>query len=189
MPLHEASSTQISRLFIALWPPADAAKSLRARCVEAMGSENSGCLAADRLHLTLHFIGQVDSNQRAALQDGICAPFAPFELRLSRWEAWSRGLFVSRPLVAPDALIRLHAELGHRLRELACRTDTRPFRPHLTLARCSVGPGATGAARTPQWPPPIAWLVQDFRLCESLSGPPARYLALKTCPGLATASS
>lgn len=98
-------------------------------------------VAPDRLHLTLHFLANVDEETTARLADSIAAPI---DLPAFRVAFGDVGTFSSRgrPNVmwlgvaegrAP--LIALQALVGQRLRAVGCEIEDRPFSPHLTLAR------------------------------------------------------
>ena len=164
-----ASAAGSARLFLALWPtPAVRAGLLAWRDVFEW-PEGASPVAADELHLTLHFIGAVP---RAALDELLpmfAVPMPAFELRFGRPELWHGGLAVLRPHAVPDALLQLHAALRGVLEGAALRTETRPFRPHVTLARRAHG------ARVGAPAPPVRWRVHGHALVESRPGPAGRY--------------
>lgn len=186
-----------SRLFVAIVPPAAIATALHARCAALLAPHPYRCVAPERLHLTLLFLGAVAADRLAAVTAAVCLPFTPFELQLGTCEPWSHDLVVVRPATVPPSLTKLRADLTDRLTalRLTLRTDPRPFTPHLTVARRRLLGRATGlpsflrgAAATH---PPATWTVSDYSLCESLPGPPAVYRAVRTCrspPGLTTSA-
>jgi len=110
----------------------------------------------DKLHLTLHFLGEVDSARLPALRAALAAPLMlrAFDLSLG-----APGVF---PLSGPARVVwldvaagagelsALHAELGARLREHRFELEQRSFAPHLTLARLKSPP-----------PTDLAWLIQS----------------------------
>jgi 2'-5' RNA ligase len=114
--------------------------------------------AADRMHLTLEFIGETDDDRRAAIMDVLQAPVAldPFDIE------WAGvGTFPDRgsPRVAwvgvgrgRSALDALQRELSDRLGRTGWRDDGRPFQPHLTLARVRDPDGL----RVSSWIAPVA---------------------------------
>jgi 2'-5' RNA ligase len=95
----------------------------------------------DQLHLTVAFLGEVDPPLAELVQQDLAEPVAlnPFDLVLG-------GLGVFPPHGAPRALwigarsgsaelLALHQELSSRLARRAIPRETRPFSPHLTIAR------------------------------------------------------
>ena len=129
-----------------------------------------------RLHLTLHFIG---SFPRAAIDD-LAARLAtvaerPLMLRADRAEMWPGGLAVLR--IDPEpALLDLQRELGSLLSALALPIDTRPYAPHVTLAR------KADAARAPDTRPVLDWNARGFELVESVGGANPSYAVLRSFP-------
>ena len=94
------------------------------------------------IHLTLAFLGELDDAQlERAIQ---VAPLAarqvqPFTYRLTRLDIFGSP---RQPRVvwmgieeSSGSLARLHSLLQHELTRSGFETDTRPFSPHLTLAR------------------------------------------------------
>ncbi|MES1162213.1 MAG: 2'-5' RNA ligase family protein, partial [Rhizobacter sp.] len=62
----------------------------------------------ERLHLTLHFLGEVDARREQALRDALAGEdVAPFELVLRTPDGWSGGVAVLRP-DTHAALLDLH---------------------------------------------------------------------------------
>jgi 2'-5' RNA ligase len=162
-----------ARLFLALWPtPAVRAGLLAWRDAFAWPAHAAPVGAAE-LHLTLHFIGAVPRAALDALLPRFAAPVPAFELRFGRPELWPGGLAVLVPHAVPDALLALHATLRAALEGAALRTETRPFRPHVTLARRAHG------VRLVEPAPPVRWRVRGHVLVESRSGPAGRYVVLR----------
>jgi len=127
---------------------------------------------ADRLHLTVHFLGAIDATREWALRSALASEdVAPFDLVLRTPECWSGGVAVLRPDDHP-ALNDLHARLAGRLLQAGIASHRDDFKPHVTLAR-----GATNAA-PPEGAPPVLWTIRDFALVWSRPGPPARYEVL-----------
>lgn len=105
------------------------------------GHGRVGWVSAERVHVTLHFIGEVPESRVTDLAAAVSRPIdvAPFDLALG-----GLGLFPprGRPRVlwlgvehGGDGLARVHEESGKRLTALGLPLDARPFAPHVTLAR------------------------------------------------------
>lgn len=121
----------------------------------------------DSIHLTLAFVGDVDSARLAEL---LAPPaelaVARFTLTFDCWGCWPRnGIAWVAPSRVPDALRELAARTETWLREAGFEMDVRPFNPHVTLVRkalCAPLPGST---------PSIEWQVEDFVLVRSTLAP------------------
>jgi 2'-5' RNA ligase len=109
-------------------------------------------LTADRIHLTLAFIGQVDEGRVPAIRDALRPPFT-----VRRFEARFRGLGAfpehGRPRVlwagvdeGREALMRLAGEVANRLRGVGIAIEERPHQPHVTLARVRDAAGVRTSA-------------------------------------------
>jgi len=171
-PLASANDSARARLFIALWPGDAARKALVAYQSEWAWPRGAALVAAERLHLTLHFLGAVARDRLPELTAGLRVPSEGFDLCLERSELWAGGIAVLRPGVAPHALTSLHERLGDALRKLDQPTDDKPFTPHVTLAR------RAKRAVPPQESPNIHWRVDGYALVESLSQPLSGYRVL-----------
>ncbi len=98
-------------------------------------------VAPAALHLTLRFIGEVDAARGARVMAALEAPFAlaPFDVTFAGAGAFPpRG--APRVLWAgvaegADRMVALAAAVERRVREAGEPAETRPFTPHLTLAR------------------------------------------------------
>lgn len=167
----------VARLFLAVWPDAAARARLAAYRDGWRWPPGARPVTDDKLHLTLHFIGDFDRARIAALA-GALAPAAmlPTVLRADRSEVWRGGIAVLR-LRADAHLSALHAALGEILRAEGIDLDPRPFAPHVTLARRARG----GAA--PVEPAAFAWPVHGFTLVESVHAPSARYEVIASFGG------
>jgi 2'-5' RNA ligase len=119
---------------------------------------------AERLHATLHFIGDVPVARLEEVARGLAVPVEPFDLDAGLGELWPRGLAVWRPERIPDPLLALHARLAEALRRLELPVESRPYRPHLTLARNAFG------ARPPARAPGSLWRAERYALVKSEQG-------------------
>lgn len=98
-------------------------------------------IPSDRMHLTVRFIGNVDDRLAAAIETGLVAPLVPgpFDLTLGRVGAFPRS---GKPQVLWAAvqsgmasLQMVEREVTQRLATQGIPPETRPYNPHLTLAR------------------------------------------------------
>jgi len=156
-----------ARLFIGVWPTPATRSALQGVLGQWVWPVGAAVVALERLHLTLHFLGQVP----LARVDALCAALpaaaagiAPFDLAFDRVERWPHGLVVLGTGLPPAPLAQLHVSLTALLRGLALPIDPRPFRPHVTLAR-----RAAGAVAPPDMPP-LHWPVNHFALVHSERG-------------------
>ncbi|HOW48477.1 MAG TPA: RNA 2',3'-cyclic phosphodiesterase [Rubrivivax sp.] len=159
-----APGARSQRLFLALWPGARVRAALARRRDRFSWPTGAAPVPDERLHLTLHFIGEVAAARVPALADALRAPAPRFELVLDSVAVWRGGLAVLRPSTLPDELLALHAALGAALHAAGLPVETRPFRPHVTLARRAAGAAHAGAA------PPVHWPVAGYALVRSHLG-------------------
>lgn len=154
-----------TRLFTALWP----APSLRAAIAAWQGTwewpRQAAIVKADRLHATLHFLGDVSTSRVPEIRAALALPFEPFDLELGVGSVWPNGVAVIEPLAIPPPLAELHARMRRVVEQLEIPVDERPYRPHVTLARRAhrATPPAVTLARR--------WRVHDgYVLVQSLPG-------------------
>jgi len=152
------------RLFLALWPDPVTTGSLAAWRDAFAWPAGAVVVPAERLHLTLHFIGAVPSARLTELAAGLRVPVTPFELQLDDAEVWPRGLVTVGVRQVPAELLALHAALGEALQRLGLPVERRAFRPHVTLAR------KASAAAPPAPMPPRPWAVAGYSLVRSAQG-------------------
>jgi 2'-5' RNA ligase len=134
------------RLFVAL-DLDDGMRRRIARLVKALdarlGTSAPGIawIPHERLHLTVQFIGHVDTGRAADVQRLLSPPFAvsPFTLHVRGLGAFPAA---GRPRVVWIGLARgreeaseVHAETARRLETVDFRRESRPFAPHLTIGR------------------------------------------------------
>jgi 2'-5' RNA ligase len=176
---HTGMADDVARLFVALWPD-DALRSAIAALRDAWRWPKTAQVVRDeRLHLTLHFLGDVERARIAPLVDRLRAvPMEPIELRLERCVRWRNGVASLQPRAVPPALARLHVAVGDALIAVGLTPEARPFRPHVTLARRAFD------AEAPSAPFVLDWRASDFVLVEStLRGPRSRYEIVERVAG------
>jgi len=109
-------------------------------------------VTAERMHLTVRFIGAADEGRLAELRRALDPPFEtpPFALSIEGTGAfppkgpprvlWA-GLYEGR-----EPLLALERELTARLSTIGIPPEDRPYNPHLTLARVRDPAGLRAAA-------------------------------------------
>jgi 2'-5' RNA ligase len=156
----------MARLFFALWPDAAAQAALAARSKEVARRCAGRPVPGANLHLTLLFLGEVESGAIPALRHAARpGPEAGFELALDQLGAFARaGVAWAGCRRPPQELLALQAGLARRIREAGFAPDERAFAAHLTLAR---------RIREPLAPEPmeaVRWRVGSIALVESVRG-------------------
>jgi len=158
-------SEPAKRLFFALWPDEATREALcdwQRVCVPKGARKTHH---AD-LHLTLHFLGQVPGEKVVDLEVlGANQVPQTFQLTLGHLGRFSRpGVLWAGPENVPQGLKHLHEDLGEGLKELGLSVESRPYRPHVTLAR-KVWELPRGIEL-----PPINWKVRQWALVQSRPG-------------------
>lgn len=153
-----------ARLFLALWPDPALRRDLAAWRDGWTWPKAASLVRTERLHLTLHFLGDVASGRVPDIVDALHVPFSPFTLHFGRNTLWPHGIAILEPEPVPPALPALHAALAQAMVPLALAPDARQYRPHVTLARRAVN------ARSDVDGPPIAWHVDRYALVRSDQG-------------------
>jgi 2'-5' RNA ligase len=158
------------RLFLALIPDAlEAEATLRLQRAIAWPA-GAKLVRRENLHVTLHFLGEVDATRLEPLARAIAVTSPPVEIVLDRFAAWTPGIAVLEPAATPDALGALHARLAQALAGAGFALDARPYRPHVTLARAAQG------ATAPVVPEALRWRASRYALVQSIDG---RYVPLR----------
>ena len=124
-----------SRIFIALLPDGALRESIAALRDQWHWPGRAGPVKTLRLHVTLHFLGEMEPDPLAALTEALNVPFEPFALRLATPAISPHGMAVLEQDAVPPPLFALHASLARVLRDLDLPVDERPFRAHAPCAR------------------------------------------------------
>jgi 2'-5' RNA ligase len=152
------------RLFFALWPADELRAGLHAHADAWTWPAGARRTQPERLHITLHFLGEVAAAQ-VPLLCRLQLPWEGCDLLLDQPQVWPGGIAVLEASQVPPPLLALHARLGERLREMGLKTETRRYRPHVTFARKAMG------ARPPADTPPLRWHAgPGYVLVQSLPG-------------------
>jgi 2'-5' RNA ligase len=166
------------RAFFALWPDPALREQLAAASAAARRHASGRPVPAENLHLTLAFLGNLSPEGLECVRrgaGGVKAP--PFALAFDRVGWWRRpGILWLAPTAWPPAIEHLVSDLWRAVVPCGLEPETRPFRPHVTLAR------RCGRAR-PGPMAPIHWPASDFALIESFAGQSgARYRVIERWP-------
>lgn len=154
------------RLFFALWPDDVVRHDIISRFERLpQHAMHAKKMQPGNLHLTLHFIGNVDDTLAACLHQAALTVRSPaFTLQLD-----STGYFKPPQIFwmgcsqRPEGLQALHQQLADVLLPCGYQAESRPFTPHITLLRKLRDPGERVALE------PVHWDVKSFSLIESLS--------------------
>lgn len=153
-----------ARLFFALWPDQDARAAL-AQLAQSLHVECGGrSMLAEKIHLTLAFLGNVPSARIAELHALATTVAAPcFDLEIDTLTYWRHNRIVwVGTRECPAALRDLVAQLARALRTAGFRCEEREYAPHVTLLR--------GARRAPAMRAVdgIVWRTGEFTLVQAL---------------------
>lgn len=134
------------RLFVGIDPP----EAVKAQLLGLMGGVAGARWQTDeQLHLTLRFIGEVDSRQANDIADVLAdLRHAAFDLALD-----GVGMFDRRGIphalwvgVRPhDAVTALHHKVNQTLARAGVEPERRAYLPHITIARFSRSTGPVDA--------------------------------------------
>jgi RNA 2',3'-cyclic 3'-phosphodiesterase len=153
------------RLFTALWPQPPVRDAIAHWQHEWQWTQRAAVVARERLHITVHFLGNVSVDRLDELRACLRMRCGPFSLNFGRAEIWGGGIAVLSPEQTPEELTELHARTGAALGAVGMAPgDDRPYRPHVTLARRARG------SKPPAQDPCLRWEVDGFVLAESLPG-------------------
>jgi 2'-5' RNA ligase len=129
-----AAADAEQRLFLALWPAPALLPELVQHGDAWSWPQQARRTRTERLHVTLHFLGNVPAARLADLR-GLQARWEGCDLVMDRTTVWPGGVAVLEASDVPRPLAQLHADLGEELRALGLPVESRRYRPHVTLAR------------------------------------------------------
>lgn len=90
----------------------------------------------ENMHLTLVFLGEVAQEKLAAIANELEALAVPdLNLHLSGFGTFPRAGVLFAEAEPAAALMRLQADVAHRMARIGFTLEDRPYHPHLTLAR------------------------------------------------------
>jgi 2'-5' RNA ligase len=162
----QPAEPKTSRLFFALWPGGRIQHKLELAGRKLYAVCGGKRTPADKIHITLIFLGDVDVRQVGKLKSiASAAHGAAFELFVDKigWWRHNRVGWVA-PRHTPPELAELVANLARGLKEAGFRFDERPYLPHATVLRKAQCHEIVGDME------PFQWVVRDFVLvCSALS--------------------
>ena len=161
-----ASDKQFSRLFFALWPSDQVRQSIVDVFSAITIPDYTRVLQPENLHITLHFVGQVEPDRRVCMQQVACAlNDKPFVVNLDCLGYFTKAkIFWMGCQHLPVELVQLHRDLGESLANCGYQSESRQYKPHVTLMRKCMEPLNGNKDFV------IPWHVDEFALVESISG-------------------
>jgi RNA 2',3'-cyclic 3'-phosphodiesterase len=146
------------RLFFALWPPRETALALE-RWARALDGR---CTPADRIHLTLAFLGETEADRAMLAARRVQA--TGFRLPLEEAAHWGHNKIIwAGPRALPAELAHLVEALQMELYKEGFILERRPFAAHVTLLR-------KAAAQSLPALPRLEWPAKEFALVVSAGG-------------------
>lgn len=138
------------RLFTALRPP----REIRERLLAITGGLLGARWQDDaQLHLTLRYIGEVESRVAEDVADALAAIKAPAPnialAGVGRFERRGRTDAIWAGVTPHDMLAALHRKVDHALVRIGLRPESRAYLPHITVARLARVAGAE--AQVARW--------------------------------------
>ncbi len=155
----------MSRLFFALWPD-DVTRKQLFSISKQLDEPSIRLVKEANLHMTLAFLGDVSEFETKHLLERAATINNPsFELQLTHVCWWKKPqiLFIGTETI-PDALLQLVNTIRDMVQQQGLTIDTRPYRPHVTIARKAKQPIETCE------PFIVAWRADSFALVISESG-------------------
>jgi len=141
------------RLFVAAIPPPGLAQQL-AEAAAALARPELRVTPAENVHVTIHFLGEVDADAVAALEAGltaVCAHREPTTLTLDAIAPGPPGrprMIWATAKASPEYAAIVNAVAAAAVPHAPNARTARPGTPHLTLARLR------GRAHLQRWPDP-----------------------------------
>jgi len=172
----ETESKKAARVFFALWPNDEGRAAMASWQPPLQQLCGGRPTAADKLHNTLVFLGEVEFGRLEALQLAAQeVSGAAFQLNFDTARYWGHNHIVyAAPGTLPKNLTQLVSDLEQKLRHHRFKFDQRSYKPHITLLR-----HAQWSDKPLPAMPHALWKMQDFALVQSISdGQGVRYEVL-----------
>jgi RNA 2',3'-cyclic 3'-phosphodiesterase len=152
------------RLFFALWPPANTARSLAQWAREAQKKTAGKTTPEEKIHLTLAFLGDTDPGKAIAAAKRVTAQAHRLPIEQARYWRENNIVWVG-PRGTPAPLKALFDSLSIELFREEFILERRPFAAHVTLIRKA----RAGKSLPPLLP--LDWPVDEFVLVRSALSP------------------
>jgi 2'-5' RNA ligase len=142
------------RTFYALIPDDSIRLQFLALARDVARRSRGRAISGEHVHLTLAFLGDVQATRVEELHAiGDALPHRGAELHFDTLGAWrASGVAWVAPSSLPAVLTDLHARLHDALTSARFEMESRPFRPHVTLARRCVQPHPRAHCTPIHWP-------------------------------------
>lgn len=154
----------MKKLFFALWPDDETRQSLM-HVQTSMEAKRMKWVSGQNLHVTLVFLGNVDEATEAMIKERAAdISSEPFVLIFDQLSYWGRPRILCLTCRQfGREVVDLAEALDQAAADCGVETDTRPYTPHITLAR--------QARAIDQEVVPITWRADSFYLMESCGTP------------------
>ena len=167
----------VKRLFFALWP-SDKSRKRIINFNYLIPSAHLKKVKVDNLHVTLVFLGNVDTESELMLRQSVNGiKVEPFKLHFDQLAYWSKPRILC--LLSghyDEQLFSLFSQLKRMVEQCGIKTEERPYKPHITVVR-------KASKLIDINPFSIEWPVQSFCLVESCSTEDGvRYQVLQRWP-------
>ena len=166
-------------MFFALWPTDEVRSALAAAAQSAQAQCGGRATPAEKIHLTLFFIGSFDRARLASITDiGTSVRENAFDFAVDRVGSFRRkGIVWAGTSETPRELPRLVESLRTGLAGVGISGEERPYVPHVTLVRDAARRPADDILR------PSTWRAREFALVESVpAGGGVRYQNIGVWP-------
>jgi 2'-5' RNA ligase len=160
------------RLFVGVYPPAAGVERLLG-VLAGIGLAEHRVVAAEQVHLTLQFVGEVRVNHVDEIGESVERSVAGIErfeltpLMLATLPERGAPRLVAAMTDAPPGLVEMHRRLAHRLAGHVRARGKERFTPHLTLCRFAHGAKADRVAKALDEP---GFVVERVLLMRSVLG-------------------
>jgi len=159
-------SKKFERLFFALWPDQRVRQRLSETYenVEALAGQGRP-LSPANLHMTLHFLGNIPLTKvDCFIKQAEKIQLPCFELEINRLGYFKKPkISWLGPVSFPQGLLKLQFALGENIKNCGFQVESRPFQPHVTMARKIQQSVLSDQIK------PVQWKVDRFALIKSIS--------------------